>query len=152
MTHTHPPPDDPAHMDYTVNVQTDGRPTPHDTAPLAGRINCAKCEEIEWHADAGHAWLRIPRPLFAESQVIPSRYSYYDDIFVYLEEDADAELFLDWYAAELPQFEVSTYGGIIAIHGQTIPTRHTDGNSLIRKLDPFPRQPHPFNKFKEARP
>ena len=152
MTHTQPLPDDPAHMDYTVDIQTSARPTPEDTAPLAGRINCPICEHIEWQTDAGHGWLRIGLDQYAESEIVASPYSYFDDTFAYLEEDVDAGKFLDWYAATLPKWEVHKYHSGTAIHSQKIPTRHTNGNSLIRKLDQFPRHPHPSNKYKEARP
>ena len=66
---------------------------------------------IEWIADPGHAWLKIPRTAYDASNVHASPCSYRDAEYVYLEEDCDAPAFMkaadivDWYIPrrEFPQ-------------------------------------------------
>ena len=48
-----------------------------------------------WITDPGHGWLKIKREEYKESQIEASGHSYYDDKYVYLEEDADAQLYLN---------------------------------------------------------
>ena len=59
--------------------------------------------KLEWISDPGHAWLKVPKDAYAESQTHASACSYEHDGFVYLEEDCDAPRFLEamnlshWY-------------------------------------------------------
>ena len=52
---------------------------------------------IEWHADGGHAWLKVPLELVEPFKDRISNCSYRDFEFAYLEEDCDAGVFLTWY-------------------------------------------------------
>ena len=56
--------------------------------------------ELIWISDPGHAWLRVPIGDYFASGIQASRFSYVDAAHVYLEEDCDAELYLD--AARIP--------------------------------------------------
>ena len=50
---------------------------------------------IQFIADARHAWLKISRKEAAKVNMPPpSRYSYQDETFLYLEEDMDAYKFI----------------------------------------------------------
>jgi hypothetical protein len=57
--------------------------------------------KLVWISDPGHAWLRVPIGDYFASGIQASRYSYVDTAYVYLEEDCDAELYLD--AAQIPE-------------------------------------------------
>jgi len=100
--------------------------------------------ELVWISDPGHAWLRVPIGDYFASGIQASRFSYVDAAYVYLEEDRDAELYLDaaripWrsLAAEPYAFreiyfdDVGAKGNprhldrIIQCHGCTDPTAHT---------------------------
>lgn len=50
---------------------------------------------LENHYDAAHGWLKVPRSIIPELRFPISSYSYMDDEYVYLEEDLDAQQFLD---------------------------------------------------------
>ena len=64
-----------------------------------------------FHADAGHAWLKVTHKELIDSGVAPfiSGYSYMDATHTYLEEDQDAAIFLD--AIGKPAKEVRTHVG-----------------------------------------
>lgn len=53
--------------------------------------------KLNFHADPSHAWLAVPRAELARVGVADkiSDYSYQKGSLVYLEEDADAGIFLD---------------------------------------------------------
>ena len=54
-----------------------------------------QAEAPVWITDPGHAWLRVPIGDYAASGIQASSFSYIDADYVYLEEDADAGLYLD---------------------------------------------------------
>lgn len=56
--------------------------------------------KLKFFEDPGHGWLQVPRSLF---EIFPdkekiSKYSYHDfeKQYFYLEEDCDADLFIEW--------------------------------------------------------
>lgn len=75
-----------------------------------------------WITDPGHAWLRVPLADYTAAGITASRFSYIDAEYVYLEEDADAALYLDMVQAPEQSFR--------EIHFNS---EHTPGNP--RKLD-----------------
>ena len=60
-----------------------------------------QAEAPVWITDPGHAWLRVPIGDYAASGIQASSSSYIDAEYVYLEEDADAGLYLD--TVQLPE-------------------------------------------------
>lgn len=52
-------------------------------------------ENLKWIMDDGHGWLRVDKSNYMQSNFNASRHSYYDDQFVYLEEDCDASLYIN---------------------------------------------------------
>jgi len=57
---------------------------------------------IEWHHDAAHGWLRVPREYVPTALANAfSDCSYVDTEFYYLEEDCDAPRFVRWYGPAL---------------------------------------------------
>ena len=60
-----------------------------------------QAEAPVWITDPGHAWLRVPIGDYAASGIQASSCSYIDAEYVYLEEDADAGLYLD--AVQIPE-------------------------------------------------
>lgn len=58
---------------------------------------------MEWIADPGHAWLRVPMNVYVASGVHASPCSYTETDYVYLEEDCDAPALIkalglgEWY-------------------------------------------------------
>jgi len=60
-----------------------------------------QAEAPVWITDPGHAWLRVPIGDYAASGIQASSCSYIDAEYVYLEEDADAGLYLD--TVQLPE-------------------------------------------------
>lgn len=60
-----------------------------------------QAEAPVWITDPGHAWLRVPIGDYAASGIQASSFSYIDADYVYLEEDADAALYLD--AVQIPE-------------------------------------------------
>ena len=60
-----------------------------------------QAEAPVWITDPGHAWLRVPLADYAASGIQASSSSYIDADYVYLEEDADAGLYLD--TVQLPE-------------------------------------------------
>lgn len=53
---------------------------------------------LDFISDAGHGWLRVPRPMINSIKMDAldfSRYSYCDSAAFYLEEDCDAGKFID---------------------------------------------------------
>ena len=54
-----------------------------------------QAEAPVWITDPGHAWLRVPLADYAAAGITASSSSYIDADYVYLEEDADAGLYLD---------------------------------------------------------
>ena len=54
-----------------------------------------QAEAPVWITDPGHAWLRVPIGDYAAAGITASSCSYIDADYVYLEEDADAGLYLD---------------------------------------------------------
>lgn len=69
--------------------------------------------------DPGHGWLRVPLADLHEVGFKPSKYSYYDKDYAYLEEDCDAPLFMEYVDAK-PHKEV-----------------HVENNIFIRRLRRF---------------
>ena len=57
---------------------------------------------FKFYADAGHGWLAVKRPLLADMGLLDkiSSYSYQRGGTVYLEEDADASLFVEAYGRQ----------------------------------------------------
>ncbi|HDO26155.1 MAG TPA: hypothetical protein ENG95_05900 [Nitrospirae bacterium] len=62
--------------------------------------------EYIFYADPGHSWLKVPmseiKELGIEGKITP--YSYINGGMVYLEEDCDAQLFIDKLKAEGKKF------------------------------------------------
>tara|TARA_R110000765_G_scaffold254341_1_gene355265 strand:- start:185 stop:529 length:345 start_codon:yes stop_codon:yes gene_type:complete len=81
-----------------------------------------QAEAPVWITDPGHAWLRVPIGDYAAAGITASSFSYIDAEYVYLEEDADATLYLDMVQAPEQSFR--------EIH---FDSEHTQGNP--RKLD-----------------
>ena len=75
-----------------------------------------------WITDPGHAWLRVPLADYTAAGITASSFSYIDAEYVYLEEDADAALYLDMVQTPEQSFR--------EIHFNS---EHTQGNP--RKLD-----------------
>ena len=48
-----------------------------------------KTLKLNMYSDAGHGWLRIPKKLFNTLDQQLSSYSFYNDSYVYAEEDCD---------------------------------------------------------------
>ncbi len=69
-----------------------------------------------WFTDPAHGWLRVP--LAEVAGLTFSRYSYTDGVFAYLEEDCDADVFLQ----TLDTFSFAPEA------------QHTDEPSFIRDL------------------
>ena len=81
--------------------------------------------KLKWFADSGHGWLRVDKTEFekdinASRQV--SEYSYYDDDYVYLEEDCDASMYINHIQINLLE-DMDSY----------IPEQYEE-HSFIRKL------------------
>ena len=75
-------------------------------------------ENLKWISDAGHGWLRVDKSNYIRSNFRASSYSYYDDQFVYLEEDCDAPLYIN-------EHNVSNH----------IPEQYYEGYCFVRDLD-----------------
>ncbi len=54
---------------------------------------------FQFHFDGGNGWLRVTHQQLDETGMSPSRFSYHDDQFAYLEEDCDASEFRDLWQA-----------------------------------------------------
>ena len=62
---------------------------------------------LTWFSDPGHAWLQVGWDLINDLRwTNVSKYSYYDDEFVYLEEDSDAPKFLEFLNSRNLGFEL----------------------------------------------
>jgi len=62
---------------------------------------------LTWFSDPGHAWLQVGWDLINDLKwTNVSKYSYYDDEFVYLEEDSDAPKFLEFLNSRNLGFEL----------------------------------------------
>jgi len=77
-------------------------------------------ENLKWISDAGHGWLRVDKSNYIRSNFRASSYSYYDDEFVYLEEDCDAPLYIN-------EHNVTNY--------RTLPEDYYDGDCFVRDLN-----------------
>jgi len=80
---------------------------------------------LMYHQDPGHGWLAVPKDIAAEIGVNDadfSRYSYQDDLFLYLEEDGDMTAFLNLWRDRCGVFP------------QLI-DQYTDGDHWIRRED-----------------
>ena len=75
-------------------------------------------ENLKWIMDDGHGWLRVDKFNYIRSGFIASRYSYYDDQYVYLEQDCDAPLYIN-------EHNVTNY----------IPEQYYQGYCFVRDLD-----------------
>jgi len=75
-------------------------------------------ENLKWIMDDGHGWLRVDKLKYIRSNFRASSYSYYDDQFVYLEEDCDAPLYIN-------EHNVANY----------IPEQYYEGYCFVRDLD-----------------
>lgn len=73
--------------------------------------------------DPGHGWIRVPMGELTRLSVKPSRYSYTDGRFAYLEEDCDAAKWIEAKKAADEEF--------------TITETHSNHDSFIRSLDRF---------------
>jgi hypothetical protein len=82
-------------------------------------------EKLEWHYDAGHAWLKMPIKSLLKCGVagLISSFSYQDGENVYLEEDCDA-----------PAALRAIYGNIANEVKQQIPEIDDGDNSPIRSM------------------
>ena len=83
--------------------------------------------KLKWFADSGHGWLRVDKKEFekdinASRQV--SEYSYYDDDYVYLEEDCDASMYINHIQINLLE-DMDSY----------IPEQYYDGDCFVRDLN-----------------
>ena len=82
--------------------------------------------------DPGHAWLRVKRAELAELGISReiSSYSYQMGIYVYLEEDCDAGVFLRAkYGKDISFRELEALN--------VIEDKHTNGTSAIRGYDHY---------------
>ncbi len=56
-----------------------------------------KTIKLEFHHDAGHGWLKVPKAIVDHLESfghkVTSQFSYFDGLFYYLEEDSDATKF-----------------------------------------------------------
>ena len=52
-------------------------------------------QNLKWIIDDAHGWLRVDKLKYIRSNFRASPYSYYDDEYVYLEEDMDAMLYIN---------------------------------------------------------
>ena len=54
-----------------------------------------KMASIQFHEDASHGWLQVPKKLLAQLGILNkiTPYSYEDNIYAYLEEDCDLDTF-----------------------------------------------------------
>ena len=85
--------------------------------------------DARWIADDGHAWLRVPRAEVEALDIEVSHYSYLDDVYIYLEEDMDAAVFL------LRLIPDGRYSIDHKLDGELIEYERVDGLSEIRNLD-----------------
>lgn len=78
--------------------------------------------------DPGHGWLEVPRQLLAQLGIEYdiSAFSYVDKGRAYLEEDADAGLFLEAFKRELPDVELE------------IKEISLDADAFVRNLRRYP--------------
>ena len=81
---------------------------------------CYQSENLKWIIDDGHGWLRINKYDYIRSNFKASRYSYFDDLYVYLEEDCDAPGYIN-------EHNVSN----------DIPEQYHHGYCFVRDLDSF---------------
>ena len=79
--------------------------------------------KLTFHADPAHGWLEVPLTLMRELDILPSKYSYYDNENAYLEEDCDAALALNALEAMGTELHICD--------------RHTNGESFVRSLTRF---------------
>ena len=75
-------------------------------------------ENLKWIMDDGHGWLRVDKSNYMQSNFRASSYSYYDDQFVYLEEDCDASLYIN-------EHKITNH----------IPEQYYEGYCFVRDLD-----------------
>jgi len=63
-------------------------------------------EKFEYHTDAGHGWVKVPKKLLVELGVSKdiSVYSYQNGDFAYIEEDGDATLLIEAYQKRFGKF------------------------------------------------
>lgn len=84
--------------------------------------------QVTWFADAGHAWLAVPKKTLVALGIAEqiSSYSYIRDDIAFLEEDCDAGKFME-AAANTPGF--------------TITVNHAphEDDSIIRTYARYPR-------------
>lgn len=72
------------------------------TEALEAKLTSINHFTFQWHKDAAHGWLEVPRELLKTLDIAEkiSAYSYQSGDFVYLEEDCDWPLFAKAMAAE----------------------------------------------------
>tara|TARA_R110000796_G_scaffold241676_1_gene363439 strand:- start:82 stop:336 length:255 start_codon:yes stop_codon:yes gene_type:complete len=75
-------------------------------------------QNLKWIIDDAHGWLRVDKLKYIRSNFRASPYSYYDDQYVYLEEDCDASLYINEHKVI-----------------NDIPVQMINGLSQIRNLD-----------------
>ena len=78
---------------------------------------------LNFYTDPGHGWLRAPLVLINKLGVTPSKYSYTDSEYGYLEEDMDASLFIE--AAKKAGYTL------------TLKENHSSRNSFVRSKRRF---------------
>lgn len=93
------------------------------------RHDMSATKPLQWFADPGHAWLRVPRAELAHYGIAHeiSMYSYQRGDYVYLEEDCDASVYLK----------------AAGVSVRSVPEQHTDNDSAIRRYDRYLPPPTP---------
>jgi hypothetical protein len=80
-------------------------------------------EKVTWYSDCGHAWLRVKTIEASRIGILNkvSSFSFCKGKYIYLEEDCDARLYLEYNNLEARQIE----------------RKSCNGNSKIRSYDKF---------------
>jgi len=65
-----------------------------------------------FYSGPSHGWLRVPKAIALEYHRCPGRnisaFSYFDEDYIYFEEDCDAPRFLDWIQTTDKKYELLT--------------------------------------------
>lgn len=66
---------------------------------------------MKWHVDSGHGWLQVPWEDIIKLGIADkiSSYSYMAGLFVYLEEDCDAGIYLKASGRDAQDFDSQLY-------------------------------------------